>query len=376
MATEILSTRFLSPLFGGDIYLWTSSISVTLLALSIGYFRGGKMADSTSDIIETQLYKQMAYASLLLLITPKITHIYLEYFQNIDMEYSVFISMSILIGLPLYFLGKCSPIIIKLVLSNSTKLGSHSSIIYIISTVGSLIGSVLSGFVLLRYFDVKELMYSTAISIVLIPTIYFIKTKQYTLLPGLLCFILFYPQPVLSKDLGSGKVTFLYQKDTFYGSVKIIDIDTKSSLSKSRYLMLDGMVQGGVDYITKRSNALYSHYIEALLDMHNTKEKRNNVLFIGLGPGVLPTSLSDRFQTEAVEINPVIVHAAQQYFNFNTPVHITDARKFVKNTTSIYDNIVVDAYAGDSVPEHLATKEFLVLLKSKLTSNGHVFFLI
>lgn len=375
MATEILSTRLLSPLFGGDIYLWTSSISVTLLALSVGYFKGGKHADTRVDKIETLLFTQVIFAAIALLITPRLTQQYLAYFPNIDMELSVFIAMCILIGPPLYFLGKCSPIIVKIALNDFNKLGSHVSIIYVISTIGSLAGSILAGFVLLRFFNVRELLFATSLILVCPAYIYFIKTRQFKYTIYLIFFILLYPTQIQSKDFSNSTLTFQYQKDTFYGSVKIIDIETKDTNRNARYMMLDGMIQGGIDSGSTISNALYSHYIDSLIRLHSpSATTQKSVLLVGLGPGVLPTALKDAYRTTSIEINPVIVETAKKYFGFTEPVHIVDARKFLNTNTTMYDNIVVDAYSGDNIPEHLATKEFMVLLKKRLTPSGNVYF--
>src|SRR5512134_1589330 len=45
LALEILGTRILGPFYGVSLYLWSALITVTLLALSIGYLLGGRWAD-------------------------------------------------------------------------------------------------------------------------------------------------------------------------------------------------------------------------------------------------------------------------------------------------------------------------------------------
>ena len=45
MGIEIVAARVLAPLLGNSIYVWGSVISVVMVALSLGYWLGGRIAD-------------------------------------------------------------------------------------------------------------------------------------------------------------------------------------------------------------------------------------------------------------------------------------------------------------------------------------------
>src|SRR5438874_11603522 len=45
MVLEIIGARFLAKDFGGSFYLWVSQIGVILVALALGYYIGGALAD-------------------------------------------------------------------------------------------------------------------------------------------------------------------------------------------------------------------------------------------------------------------------------------------------------------------------------------------
>ena len=45
MALEMVGSRFLTPFFGNSVFTWASIISMVLLALAIGYFIGGSLAE-------------------------------------------------------------------------------------------------------------------------------------------------------------------------------------------------------------------------------------------------------------------------------------------------------------------------------------------
>ncbi len=66
MAVELLSARMVAPYFGSSLYVWATVIGFTLLALAIGYFLGGAIADKYSGP-DTLLWL-LLIASLFLLL--------------------------------------------------------------------------------------------------------------------------------------------------------------------------------------------------------------------------------------------------------------------------------------------------------------------
>jgi spermidine synthase len=104
------------------------------------------------------------------------------------------------------------------------------------------------------------------------------------------------------------------------------------------------------------------------------------VLVIGLGGGTLPVALSELYPTatiDTVEIDEAVVRVAKQFFNFTETaqlkVHVSDARVFIKRALlrkTQYDLIILDAFTGDYIPEHLMTAEFLEESRNLLTPEG------
>jgi len=102
----------------------------------------------------------------------------------------------------------------------------------------------------------------------------------------------------------------------------------------------------------------------------------------GLGGGTLPTALAALLpdvRIDVVEIDPAVVKVARTYFDFQenerVRVHIRDARVFVKRALQRgrqYDLVILDAYSGDYIPEHLMTAEFLDETRRLLAPGGAV----
>ncbi|GHE93629.1 spermidine synthase [Thalassotalea profundi] len=104
------------------------------------------------------------------------------------------------------------------------------------------------------------------------------------------------------------------------------------------------------------------------------------VLIIGLGGGTMSNTIHQLYPNaiiENVEIDPAVIKVAQQYFGFieNERISSTaaDGRIFIKRAAikkQKYDWIILDAFNGDYIPEHLLTKEFLQESKDLLTEGG------
>ena len=106
----------------------------------------------------------------------------------------------------------------------------------------------------------------------------------------------------------------------------------------------------------------------------------SRILAVGLGGGTLPTALVELLpeaEVQAVEIDPSVATAAARFFGFETSarlrLHLGDARVFVKRAAARgerFDLVLLDAYSGDYIPEHLMTQEFLEETRSVLAPEG------
>lgn len=105
-----------------------------------------------------------------------------------------------------------------------------------------------------------------------------------------------------------------------------------------------------------------------------------NVLIIGLGGGSIPMVFSDLFpdtRIDIVEVDEAVARVAKDYFYFeetdNMRVFIDDGRPFIKRAGMRgvkYDYIILDAFSGDYIPEHMLTLEFLEEVKTVMTEDS------
>jgi spermidine synthase len=179
---------------------------------------------------------------------------------------------------------------------------------------------------------------------------------------------------VASAALSSNPIT-VFETTSVYHHIRVIDQDGV------RTLRFDGAPQTRMALL----NPLQGHfeYIDYFHMPLLWNPGMTNILMIGLGGGS-SQRLFQRYHTnitvETVEIDPVVVDVARDYFQFaespSQKVHVADGRVFLRRSNAKYGAIIMDAYVhhryGSAVPYHLATKEFFALARDHLTTNGVV----
>ena len=132
--------------------------------------------------------------------------------------------------------------------------------------------------------------------------------------------------------------------------------------------------------LVNQPQQLVFNYTKMLFSSLLLNPNPERILIIGLGGGSMSNALHEIFPSANitnVEIDPAVIKVARSYFNFieNEQVNaiVQDGRIFVKRATikkQQYDWIILDAFNGDYIPEHLMTQEFLQETKQLLSTNG------
>ena len=112
----------------------------------------------------------------------------------------------------------------------------------------------------------------------------------------------------------------------------------------------------------------------------NPSPKR--LLMIGLGGGTISNVLAELYpdmEMDLVEVDQAVVNVAREYFELiesdRIKVHTIDGRVFTRRAArrgQQYDMVILDAFTGDYIPEHLMTVEFLRDVGAVLAADGVV----
>ena len=153
LGAEIAAARLMAPFFGDSTIVWANTIAILLVALSIGYWFGGRLADRHPHL--RGLCLLVLAASLILGLVPIVANPFLS--LSVDAFDSVSIGtfagslfgVLALVAIPVLMLGAVSPWAIRLKLHAVEDSGEVAGRMYAISTVGSLCGTFLAALLLI-----------------------------------------------------------------------------------------------------------------------------------------------------------------------------------------------------------------------------------
>ena len=370
MVVEVLGSRVLGPFFGVSLFVWTSLITVTLVALAAGYAAGGIAADKKDS--PHYLFGIILVAGFLVLAIPFAKGPVLKMCQPLGLRLGALASSLLLFGPSLFLLGCVSPYIVKIAAREVRTIGRTVGLFYALSTLGSFLGTIVTGFVLIAYLGVDRIFQVAGMLLICLALIYFVFfQRRWRTLPILMLplFLLQTGSPEAKVMANGTLATRVYSKDSFYGNLKVVDYSYGPN--HTRELIIDGLIQGGIDMANNLSIYEYSYFMEFLPFSINSAGK--DCLVIGLGAGVVPQWYEARgIRTDVVDIDPEVAKIARDYFGFKLAgdLIIADARHYLNTTEKQYDYIVLDVFNGDTTPGHVLSVEAFQLLKQRMTLRG------
>lgn len=371
MAVEVLGARVIAPFFGVSLFVWTALIAVTLLALAAGYVTGGRWADRSGS--PSLLFGLIAASGVLLLLVPFSKAAVLQAALPLGLRWGAFVGALALFGPPLFLLGCVSPFLVRLAAREWSQLGRTVGLMYAISTAGSFLGTVLTGYYLVAELGLSRAFHVSGALLLALSAVYFALFRGQMaalLLPMVALLAASIPLQQGKVVLADGTVAQVVDsRDSYYGHVQVVDY--RGEKGHIREMLIDGQIQGGIDVATGQSIYEYSYMLEHLTLASNPGGKR--ALVIGLGTGTIPRRYTARgIETEVVDIEPAVVAAAHTHFGFpaSQRTHLIDARYFLATAKTRYDYIILDVFSGDSTPGYLLSREALELVRARLEPGG------
>ncbi|MBL0225731.1 MAG: spermidine synthase [Geobacteraceae bacterium] len=371
MIIEVLGSRVIGPFFGASLYVWTSLITVTLVALASGYWSGGILSDRCSRP-RSWLFGIIALAGCSILLIPVLKAPAIKLALPLGLRIGSLASSGMLFGPSLLLLGMVSPFIIRIAALEMASIGRTVGLFSSISTAGSFIGTVGTGFVLIAYFPIDRIFIVVGGVLLLVSACYALLYRRSGLLLPLL--ILPFLVPVSggpkSKLLPNGTtLSRVFFKESFYGNIQVHEY--ASDKINLRELVVDATIQGGTDTINRQSIHSYTYFQQFIPRIINPLGK--DCLVVGLGPGVIPVWYEQQgVRTDVVDIDPVVFDVARRFFGFavSGETYAEDARYFLSRPGKQYDYIILDVFNGDNTPFHVLSKEALHTVKQRLKPGG------
>lgn len=167
MAIELLGGRILAPYFGSSIYVWGSIISVFMLSLSMGYLIGGRLSLIRPDLIRYGSF--FVLAALTLIPTVLFANGIMDavFLRIEDPRYGSLLASTLLFFLPVAVLGMIAPYSVRLLVENSHHSGQVAGRLYFVSTLGSALGTLMTSFYFVLWFEVNQILLTMAATLII-----------------------------------------------------------------------------------------------------------------------------------------------------------------------------------------------------------------
>jgi spermidine synthase len=281
-------------------------------------------------------------------------------------------SSTVLFGPPLVLLGCVSPLIVKLATADLGRLGRTVGAFYAVSTLGSFLGTVATGFVLIAWLGISRIFWLVGATLILLALVYFVFYRRHW---AALSLVLLLAIPITERELveverASGTmVNEVHHKDGFYGTVQVVDYT--GGAMHTREMMIDGYIQGGVDMKNGLSIYAFAPVVQHLSRALVPDGKRG--LVVGAGAGLMPLWFEkEGVAVDVVDIDPHVVRAAEDWFGLavSGEIFVEDARYYLRRTSERYDYVILDVFSGESTPAHVLSLEAFHLAHQRMNSGG------
>ncbi len=176
-----------------------------------------------------------------------------------------------------------------------------------------------------------------------------------------------------------GELRQIHQERSLYRNILVTEDDVRRCM---RFTITSTSGQNQSCRFLDDHDKLVFPYAKLVLSSLMIQDNPQRILIVGLGGGTLVHTYSALFPDAEIlisEIDDAVVNVAEEYFDFAQSDKITvetvDARVHIKRAGlrgEKFDLVILDAFNGEYIPEHLITQEFLEEVKLLLPENGMV----
>lgn len=373
LGAEIAAARLLAPYFGASTIVWANTIATVLVALSVGYWLGGRLADRHPH--RQGLCLLVLAAGILLAAVPFAAGPLLRLAASALSSVSAggflgsLVGVLALVALPVLLLGAASPWAVRLSLADVEDSGRVTGRLYAIGTVGSLVGTFVSALLLIPLVGTRRTFLAFALALTLVAVLGL--RPRFAVAPVIVAGVIALPTGAVKATAAGARV--IDEAQTEYQYARVVQED-----DGERILELDEGHAIHSDY--RPGSWLTGNYWDEFLALPLAARSRppGRVAILGNAAGTTARAYGHYFPhtaVDGVEIDPALTRIGRRYFDEGGPrlrVFTADARPYLLHTRERYDSIFVDAYRQPYIPFYLTTREFFALARSRLTPGGTV----
>lgn len=368
LVLEIIAGRLMAPYVGISLETFTGIIGTVLAGIAVGAGVGGWIADRHDPrlLIGPAVIIGGALAWLAVpIVTALGPHMDNDPVAIVLLTASAFF-------LPVAVLSSVSPMVAKLRLATLEETGTVVGGLSAAGTVGALVGTFVTGFVLVAAMPTKTIVIVVGAILIAAGVVltWWLRRRPPALAAVGLLFI------VAWSGLNVATTTSTCEHETAYSCVRVV---REPGHPEIRSLYLDRLRHAYVNLADPTD--LDSGYTRVFADVANAMPRGPiDALHVGGGGFSFPRYLSavrPGTNNRVLEIDGELVNIAKQELGLveskHLVVHVGDARLALRGLrTDSYDLVVGDAFAGETVPWHLTTAEVMHEVDRVLRPGGIV----
>jgi spermidine synthase len=372
LGAEIAAARLLAPYFGASTIVWANTIATVLVALSAGYWLGGRMADR-NPTTRGMCGLVMGAAALLALVpfaAGPFLRTSVKAFDALSAGafFGSLFGVLVLVAVPVVLLGAVAPYAIRLTVRRVEESGQVAGRLYAISTFGSLVGVFLSALAMIPFLGTRRTFLAFALALAVVGALGL--RRRFALAPLALVALIAVPVGTVK---GSGSDRVIWERETPYQYARV----TQDGDGARRLELNEGQA---VHSVYRPGRWLTGDYWDGFiaLPFAAMPSPPRSIAILGSAAGTTVRAYGHYFprtEIDAVEIDGALLDVGRQLFDMRAPrlrTHAQDARPWLHATHRRFDAIFVDAYRQPYIPFYLATREFFALARDRLRPGGVV----
>ena len=376
MGLELIAARVLSPYVGSSNVVWTSIIGIILASMSLGYWIGGKKADKNAniDILSKILLTSALFTSAIPLLETAIVKQLAGMVGNLII--AAILCAIIVFSVPSFLLAMVSPFAVKIKSKEDDEIGTLSGRISSLSTIGSIVGTFLMGFVLIPNIGVSNINIGVTLTLVIMSIIAREKKDKKYIFSTIILVCIMMVLMLLGKWIFKlSNPNILLDTDSQYSRIWVKEIQTEQGTYKT--LQVDTGLESYINTETGEMGAKYLRFYD-LFEYFNKDAK--STLLIGGAAYTYPIHYLQKYTDktiDVIEIDDKMTQIAVEQFGLNIndkrlKVYNQDGRSYLNYSQNKYDTILIDAFKGLNETFELTTYEALTNAKNMLNENGIV----
>ena len=396
MAVELTAVRLLAPYFGDSAYVWTNVIGVILMALALGAWSGGALAERPGG---SPLGRLLLFAAAFVAAVPWLSPVLGDWLlpQDLPLDAAMpalvrgsLVAAIVLFAPAIWVLGAVTPGLVVGAAHGGASLGRAAGVISAAGTVGSLVGTFLATHWLVPTCGCRVTLLLCS-GLLLVARAVLIASPS-ALVVSAACFGLsIVPMGPLRPPLAGQEL--LAERESAYQYLRVVRVPgTDGAAARTELKINEGLdsyqsvaiadavlTSDGTE--GQPPSSYYDfHAIAPIVAGDGSRPDRMRALSIGDAAGTIRriyAGVHPGATVDAVELDPMVVELGDDFFPGTRAAGVVvddmDGRVFVARSHAKWHAIHIDAYSHQVyIPGQLASREFFEQCAMRLEPGGVV----